>query len=92
MTTTTPKTYPTLTDKVALFEQNGIDVFDYLDAGNDDYGLRIGFNGNDEVARHAERVARDNGIKLLRMSLVYEYSGGSKNKPHPPYWLMTFPH
>ena len=87
---TSDNPYPTIADKVALFKENGIAVFDYLNPGEGDNWPSIYFDGDIADAERAVAVARDIGVGFLSLSLVRDfYSGG--NTSHP-YWLMTFPH
>ena len=88
---TTGNPYPTIADKVRLFKENGIAVFDCLDETQcdyTDYGLRICFDGDIAEAERAVSIARENGISILRLCLVRDfYDSGNTSRP---YWLMTF--
>ena len=84
-TTTTP--YPTIEDKVKLFEEHGIEIFMHYDWMPESKIQRICFVGDEDVASRVEKLATDNCLKLIRMQLTWDYYSG---KPQTPYWFVSF--
>ena len=84
---TTTKPYATVEDKVVLFEENGVEIFMHYDWLPVDLYHKICFVGESNVARRVERIAAENGLKINRMQLVWDYYRG---KPHKPYWIVDF--
>lgn len=84
---TTPRPYTTLDEKVALFQEHGIDVWRYED---DDYhnAQVLVFNGDNELAQRVEDLSNQHGIPILSMDCHWWYN--SKPSPEPPRWIVIF--
>ncbi len=87
-TLTTINSYPTIEEKVKLFEENGIDASIYYDDLPADVSQQILFTGPSPVARRVARIANENGIKIIRLHLIWDYHSGHPHKP--PRWIVSF--
>ena len=88
MTTTKPTTHTTITDKVQLFRENGIDASDYFDGREDDAKFHIiRFEGNRSVADRVVEIAIQHGLDFIEVAHVWSYS--EQQLQGPPCWHIV---
>ncbi len=88
-TTTTDSPYPTVEEKVKLFEDHGIEVRDYFVSNrdiHDDVAQVIGFD-EPGAAWVAAKVAKEHGITISELCLFWAFYD---NEPGESYSSLAF--
>lgn len=79
-TTATTIPYPTIEDKVALFEAHGIDVRSHFGSDRvkpNTLSQLVVFDGPD-AAGAAAKIAKEHGIRIHQMCMFWPYSDANK--------------
>ena len=71
--------YPTIAEKVALFKENGIAVLSHFEKAGNEVSQLIHF-GNIDTAEAAAKVAKEHGIKIHELCVLWKY--GDDGEPN----------
>ena len=87
MTQIKSTTYPTIADKVQLFKDNGIDVYEY-DTFDGDKPNQVIDIANDDDIDAAIEIAKKHGIVIYAVRRTWEYD--VEQLAQSPYYEMAF--
>lgn len=79
--------YPTVEDKVHLLTENGVTVSRYYKATSDPLQI-IAIPGDQESVDAVIKIAKENGLWILSMSLTQEFNKDNEPTGRPYYEVI----
>ena len=79
--------YPTIEDKVKLFQEHGIDAGDYH-RGKGNRTNTVRFTGDQTIVDRVIKISADHSIRMIALHYAQDYDG--VRIVGFPYWLAVF--